>query len=68
MLALGLRLVMGMREEGEEGEGILLLRGGGGAAREAEGPGDEFGVLCLYERHEGKVYAGCCIFLNVNNY
>ena len=41
-------------QEGEKGEGTLLLRGGGGAAREAEGPGDGFGVLCLYERHEGK--------------
>ena len=32
----------------------MLLRGGGGAAREAEGLGDGFGVLCVYERHEGK--------------
>jgi hypothetical protein len=32
-------------EEGEDGEGTLLLRGGGGAVREAKGPRDGFGVF-----------------------
>lgn len=48
MLGLVMGLVMGGEgggRGGEEGEGTLLLRGGGGAVREAKGPRDGFGVF-----------------------
>ena len=47
---------MGKEEqEGEEGEGTLLLRGGGGAAREAEGQETSLGFYAYTSGMKGRV-------------